>query len=111
MKNPKMLEKSNFLIEQLKHPKKVSKIETTPQSEYVICTLKSPSKIHIKYKKNKTNKSKLTNYVGSQTKKCVIFCPEEKVKQYAELVKNSQMSPVAVKPKLEKKNKKKLVKS
>ncbi len=66
---------------------------------FVRCAFVEPK--HIEYKSVKTIKpSSRTvrhNAFGAR-EKFIIYCPQERVKQYAQIVKNSEMAPVAIKP-------------
>ena len=66
---------------------------------FVRCAFVEPK--HIEYKSVKTIKpSSRTvrhNAFGAR-EKFIIYCPQERVKQYAQIVKNSDMAPVAIKP-------------
>ena len=107
MKELKPLNQSQFDLKPLKTPRKICKQTENVQNDYDLFVFKTPKKIVLKTKNVRAMRKAKQNIVGSQLNKCVIFCPEEEVKHYAEIVKNSQMSPVAVKPKNQSKKQKK----
>ena len=64
-----------------------------------------PSKINIKQIQLRRKKAKSNHQIiCNQKEKYVIYCPEEKVKQYANIIKNSNMEQMAVIPKQQKKH-------
>jgi len=73
------------------------KIEKTPLKSVMLKEPlhKTAKNLKVDSKKSSTNQNNIYN----KTEKCVIYCPEERVKQYANIIKNSQMEQMAVIPK------------
>lgn len=101
MRSVKPIIKSEFIIEKMygikslnyKTVKNINK-----ETDFKICGFVEPKKIQKKDVKKahfREKRSKRNNAITSADK-FVIYCPEERVKQYTEIVKNSNMSPVAV---------------
>ncbi len=95
MKTVREIGQSKFVIDSMREIDSINK----SSSEYKICEFKKPKAVKLKgiKKANYRNSQHYKqNAIGHQSQKCVIFCPEEKVKQYTEIIKNSNMNQVAV---------------
>ena len=66
---------------------------------FVRCAFVEPKPIEYKSVKTIKPSSRTVRYNAfGAREKFIIYCPQERVKQYAQIVKNSEMAPVAIKP-------------
>ena len=107
MKSVKKIGKSEYLLNEFKAVK--IKNDT---ANFCECAFKQPKPIETKQIKQISIRHKKVemrqNAIGNQSSKCVIYCPSDKVKQYTQIIKNSQMQPVAVIANDKQQNEKKL---
>ena len=96
MKTVKKIGKSEYSLNEFR---KIN-IKGNFSSKYCEYEFKRPKRIDTKQVRQLNIRHKKVemrqNAIGHQGSKCVIYCPSDKVKQYTEIIKNSQMQPVAV---------------
>ena len=96
MTNIRKIEKSkvdSVLNAVLKSVRKLSLVELKPINKH--CRL-SKQLSPIKNQTELGYENKGVNFTDAPYFKSIIYCPEEKVKQYTQLIKNSEIKPIAV---------------